>query len=255
MKKIVSSILALILIISMGFPTEQAEAAQVFSDVPVTHSNYEDINYLLDKGVISKSSKYGVSDIVTREEVAVMVSKAVGLDGTQRATKFKDVPTSHKSSGYIQSAVEAGIIKGYDDGTFRPATKVTRGHMATFIARAFDLPSGNKTFKDVPVNHTAYEAVKELAAAGVTTGYDDGTFKPQNNLTRGHISAFLARAMRYKEGSVKPPVTKPDPKPPVTEYFKNCTELKKVYPDGVQVGHPAYVEKMDKDGDGWACEN
>lgn len=39
-----------------------------------------------------------------------------------------------------------------------------------------------------------------------------------------------------------------------TEYFKNCTELRKVYPNGVPKGHPAYQSKMDRDKDGWACE-
>ena len=201
MKKIIVSFIAMILVISMAVPSLNTEAAQVFSDVPPKHSNYADIAYLLDKGIISADkTAYGVKDIVTREEVAVMVAKAVGLDGTQRATKFKDVPKSHKNSGYIQSAVEAGIINGYTDGTFKPTTKVTRGHMAAFIARAFDLPNGTKTFKDVKKGHTAYEAVSQLAAANITTGYEDGTFKPANNLTRAHISAFLARAVKYQEG-------------------------------------------------------
>ena len=62
---------------------------------------------------------------------------------------------------------------------------------------------------------------------------------------------------------VKPapkPVAKPTPKPvakpaPVTQtYFKNCTELRKVYPSGVSSSHPAYQPKMDRDKDGWACE-
>ncbi|MCG3087273.1 S-layer homology domain-containing protein [Sporosarcina cyprini] len=83
---------------------------------------------MLEQGVIGPGSKYGVNDIVTREEVAVMVSKAVGLDGTQRNTKFPDVPKSHNSSGYISSAVEVGIINGYRDGTFKLNDKVTRGH-------------------------------------------------------------------------------------------------------------------------------
>lgn len=172
--------------------------AATFSDVPPTHPNYSDINYLLEKGIIEKRSKYGVTDVVTREEVAVMVAKAIGLDGTQRPTKFSDVPKSNLNSGYIQSAVEAGIINGYGDNTFKPNAKVTRGHMAAFIARAYDLPTGDKIFKDVPIGHTAYEAVKQLAAAGITTGYGNGTFKPQDNLTRAHISAFLARAMKYQ---------------------------------------------------------
>lgn len=200
MKKVFSLLLVFLLTISSMLYATPTSAEQVFTDVPPKHSNYQDIAFLLDKGIISVDKKiYGVKDIVTREEVAVMVAKAVGLDGTQRATKFKDVPKSHKNSGYIQSAVEAGIINGYTDGTFKPTTKVTRGHMAAFIARAFDLPNGTKTFKDVKKGHTAYEAVSQLAAANITTGYEDGTFKPANNLTRAHISAFLARAVKYQE--------------------------------------------------------
>ena len=203
MKKLYSIIVAFMLVVAIVLPAK-VEATQVFSDVPVTHANYGDIMYLLDKGVIKTASKYGVNEVVTREEVAVMVAKAVGLDGaTPTDTKFSDVKKSNKNSGYIQAAVNAGIVNGYGDNTFKPNQKVTRGHMAAFIARAFELPAGNKTFKDVPANHTAYEAVKKLAAANITTGYGDGTFKPENSLTRAHISAFLARAMRYQTEPVE----------------------------------------------------
>ncbi len=117
----------------MALPVQNASAEQVFTDVPTSHSNYKDIMYLLEQGVISADSKtFGIQDIVTREEVAVMVAKAVKLDGTPRATKFNDVSKTNPNSGYIQSAVEAGIINGYNDGTFKPAAKVTRGHMAAF---------------------------------------------------------------------------------------------------------------------------
>lgn len=208
MKKLFSVLVAFTLLVVMALPYK-VDAKQVFSDVPVTHSNYADIMYLLEKNVIEESSKYGVTDIVTREEVAVMVAKAVGLDGaTPTDTKFSDVTKSNKNSGYIQAAVNVGIVNGYSDNTFKPNQKVTRGHMAAFIARAFELPNGNKTFKDVPTNHTAYEAVKKLAAANITTGYNDGTFKPENSLTRAHISAFLARAMKFANGE-------PTPAPPV----------------------------------------
>ena len=209
MKKWYSIVVAFILIVAFVLPYK-VDAKQVFSDVPVNHSNYGDIMYLLEKGVIESSSKYGVTDIVTREEVAVMVAKAVGLDGTTPTdTKFADVKKSNKNSGYIQAAVNAGIVNGYGDNTFKPTQKVTRGHMAAFIARAFDLPNGNKTFKDVSTSHTAYEAVKKLAAANITTGYGDGTFKPENSLTRAHISAFLARAMKFANGEPAPKPTTP----------------------------------------------
>ena len=58
MKKLYSIIVAFILVISIALPYK-VEAKQVFSDVPVTHANYADIMYLLEKGVIQESSKYG----------------------------------------------------------------------------------------------------------------------------------------------------------------------------------------------------
>lgn len=198
MKQFTSVLIACILMISLAVPLHTSAAHQ-FSDVSTKHINYNDIQFLVERGVIDKTPAYGVKNIVTREEVAVMVAKAAGLNGTQRTTKFSDVPKSNKNSGYIQSAVEAGIINGYTDGTFGPNQKVTRGHMAAFIARAFDLPNGTVTFKDVRKGHTVYEAVTQLAAADITTGYEDGTFKPANNLTKGHIAAFLARAVRFDE--------------------------------------------------------
>lgn len=193
----------------------QIDAANAdFKDVPKSHPNYADIMYLLDKGVVSSGTTFGVNDKVTREEVAVMVAKAVGLDGTKTKTKFKDVPESRYSSGYINSAVNAGIINGYPDGTFKPSNLVTRGHMAAFIANAFKLTNqADINFKDVPKGSTSYVAVKKLAYANITSGYPDGTFKPNESLTKAHISAFLARAIKYQENPSAKPVNKPSTKP------------------------------------------
>lgn len=196
MKKIFSVLIALLLVLTF-LPKQEVTAAS-FSDVPTIHAYYQEIMFLLDKGVIDSSAKYGVNDIVTREEVAVMVSKAVGLDGKQTSTKIKDVPSTISSSGYINSAVNASIIKGYLDGTFKPNALVTRGHMATFISRGFKLTTeANVKFKDVPLGSTSYEHVRKLAFKNITTGYLDGTFKPNENLSRAQISAFLARAMGF----------------------------------------------------------
>ncbi|WP_186673910.1 S-layer homology domain-containing protein [Sporosarcina sp. BP05] len=194
MKKFIAIFFTLILMLSL---VPQVNAANAdFKDVPKSHPNYTEIMYLLDKGVISSGEKFGVNDKVTREEVAVMVAKAVGLDGTKTKTKFKDVPESRYSSGYINSAVNAGIINGYPDGTFKPTNLVTRVHMAAFIANAFKLTNqADINFKDVPKGSTSYVAVRKLAYSNITSGYPDGTFKPNESLTKAHISAFLARAM------------------------------------------------------------
>ena len=171
-------------------------SSKVFTDVPKNHPNYTAIMYLLDNHVIEPSARFGLNDKVTREEVAIMVAKATGLDGKKTKTKFKDVPASRYSSGYINSAVKAGIINGYPDGTFKPTQKVTRGHMAAFIANAFKLTKEKDIrFKDVSKGSTSYNAVRKLAFESITSGYPDGTFKPNETLTRSHIAAFVARAM------------------------------------------------------------
>lgn len=197
--------LVFLLMISI-LPIQKAEASsQIFTDVPKNHPNYAAIMYLADQGVITKQKRFGPNDKVTREEVAIMVAKATGLNGTKTKTKFKDVPASRYSSGYINSAVNARIINGYPDGTFKPTQHVTRGHMAAFIANAFKLTKEKDIqFKDVPKGSTAYSAVRKLAFANITSGYPDGTFKPNQTLTRSHIAAFIARAMEPSFRPSKP---------------------------------------------------
>jgi len=139
-----------------------------------------------------------------RAEAIVEIGKLLSLDGTQRETQFKDVPKSHYASGYIQSAVDKGIVTGYADGTFKPSQELTRAHVAIFISRAFGskLPTGNVTFKDINKDNSAYSAIQQLVAAGITNGYNDGTFKPNNKLTQAHLKTFINRTENYlKTGS------------------------------------------------------
>ncbi|MEK4230175.1 S-layer homology domain-containing protein [Solibacillus sp. FSL H8-0538] len=199
MGKFIFGIITLVFCLSIILPSCLTFADQVFNDVSKKHSYYKEIMYLYEKGVIEAATNFGVKEVVTREEAAVWIAKAAGLNGTQRSTKFSDVHTGHKNSGYIQSAAEAGIIHGYNDGTYQLNANVTRGHMAALIARAFKLPVGTTTFSDVRKGHTAYKAVSQLAATNITTGYTDGTFKPNAYLTRAHFATFLARAMQYSE--------------------------------------------------------
>ncbi|WP_075618290.1 S-layer homology domain-containing protein [Paenisporosarcina indica] len=194
MKKLLALILVVILTVST-FSFSRVSAAG-FSDVPSNHGFYTEIMYLVDKGVISQTGTFGVDQKVTREEVAVMVSKAVGLSGGKTKTPFKDVPSTSASSGYIKSAVDAGVLSGFTDGTFRPKQIVNRGEMAIFLAKAFKLTTESTTkFKDMSSSMASYISVKKIVQAKITTGYSDSTFRPTQTLTRGQISAFLARAM------------------------------------------------------------
>ncbi|MGN4124844.1 S-layer homology domain-containing protein [Lysinibacillus sphaericus] len=206
MKKL-ASIFTFALVIALSLTGASAKETQLFEDVPTTHPNFNDINYLVEQGVLEKDGKYRPADMITREEAIVMIAKAVGLDGTPRETKFDDVPKNNKNNGYIQSAVDAGIIYGVTTYEFKPNNNLTRLQMSLMLIRAFKLPleekvaEGTRLFKDVSSNDFGANFVQSIVRAGITTGYSDGTFKPYTGLTRSHMAAFLSRAMKYVENN------------------------------------------------------
>lgn len=185
------------LLITLLFSQTIHAHAQTYRDVPVSHPFYHDIELLVNQKIIDSRTQFGLYDQVTRAEVAEMMARALQLDGEKQTTPFRDVSRNHPRSGYITKAVEAGIISGYSDGTFRPNEKVTRGQMALFLARTFQLEQMATTkFKDVGPSMSAYKAIQQIVAARITTGYSDGTFRPNATLQRGQIAAFTARAIR-----------------------------------------------------------
>jgi hypothetical protein len=101
----------------------------------------------------------------------------------------------HAHGPAIATAVEREIASGYPDGTFRPGRAVTRAQMATFLTRALALPAGDTSgFRDVG-SHPHARGIGAVARAGVTTGYPDGTFRPDDVVTRGQLASFLDRAL------------------------------------------------------------
>ncbi|RNF39645.1 S-layer homology domain-containing protein [Planococcus salinus] len=192
MKKLWSSVLV---IFSMFLLVSSAQAA---SDLPSSHSFHEEMTYLLDEGIITGYPDGTVrpESTVTRAEAAIMVGRLKGLDGTQQATPFSDVTARQKASGFIAAAAEAGLIDGYPDGTFKPYAPITRGDMAIILSRSFDLGfSFNSDFTDVSPNMELYDAVGKMVAASIAVGYDDHTFRPNEPITRGQFSAFVARGL------------------------------------------------------------
>jgi hypothetical protein len=169
-----------------------------FTDLKSNHRFYEEINYLLGREVITgyQDGTFRPSDTVTRAQAAIMIGRALGLNGEKRDSGFKDVGISSAASGYISSAVERGIITGFNDDTYRPNAPVTRAQMAIFIARAFNLKEEAKvSFTDVPKGSASYVYIQRILAAGITTGYAGGIYKPEGKLIRSDFSAFMARAL------------------------------------------------------------
>ena len=208
-KKYVSMIFSVLFVLGMFASTA---SAATFDDVSEKHHFFAEIDYLSDSKVISgyTDGRFGPDDKVTRAAAATMIGRALELDGEQRKTVFPDVKSTHFASGYIESAVKRGIISGYPDGTFRPNATLTRGQMAILIERAFELQETSAIgFHDVSASSSAYQSIYKIVAAGITNGYQDGTFKPNTDMTRAQFSAFLARALN-DDFKVSPPII-PDP--------------------------------------------
>lgn len=175
-----------------------ATPALAASDLSENHRFYDEMNYLVDKEVITgyEDGTLRPDQVVTRAEAAIMIGQLKNLDGTQKATNFTDVSKSSKASGYIAAAQEAGFLNGYPDGTFRPDAVINRGDMAILLSNIFTMPlSSNNKFKDVSVNMKAFEPVKAIVSYNITAGYSDETYRPMTNVTRGQFSAFLARGL------------------------------------------------------------
>ncbi|PIC90885.1 hypothetical protein CSV71_02165 [Sporosarcina sp. P21c] len=128
---------------------------------------------------------------------------------TNAAISFKDVtnPAVHYYKPVLELA-ERGVVKGYDDGTYRPNASVTRAQSAKILAHVLDLDTVNVKdpgFKDVKKGTPYYGPIAALANAGYIKGYEDKgvkTFKPNNNLTRSQMAKILTLGFDLKEESL-----------------------------------------------------
>ncbi|MCK5892367.1 S-layer homology domain-containing protein [Aeromicrobium sp.] len=145
---------------------------------------------------------------------------------------FQDTPLLHPFAWEIAWLASTGITTGYDDGTFRPTGLARREQIAAFFYRLAGRPEvtlpSTSPFTDVPTTAHFYREIVWLASTGITTGYDDGTFRPTGIAQREQIAAFL-----YRRAS-QPETTRPETPPPIPEG-----------PCGVRIVKP--------DGTPWTC--
>ena len=124
-------------------------------------------------------------------------------------SEFADVPQGFWAFEQVGACVAAGIVAGYDDGTYQPGNAVTRDQMAAYISRALaggddQVPAytGTPSFPDVPSGHWALRYVQYAVAHEVVGGYDDGKYHPEYEVDRGQMAVFVARAMADGDSNV-----------------------------------------------------
>jgi hypothetical protein len=119
----------------------------------------------------------------------------------QRPALFGDVPGDFWAYDEIGACDSAGIVSGYEDGTYDPSGDVDRAQMAVYIARAMvggeeNIPEAGRprSFFDVPRDHWAFDHIEYLKAAGVVTGYTSGLYAPDLSVLRDQMAVYIARA-------------------------------------------------------------
>lgn len=179
-----------------------------FQDV-ANHWAGDTVNELAAKYILdaNTSTMFQPNLSITRMEFANMLYRGLGLVGnTSAAMQFSDLTRSSKNVDGVGAAVQAGIITGYPDGTFRPDNKITREEMAIMMVRALDYAGADislsssasqvlSSFADRAKIKYTDEAAKAVKA-GVIQGASGGKFNPQGNATRAEAAVMLKRVLQ-----------------------------------------------------------
>ncbi|PYI52154.1 tail fiber protein [Paenibacillus flagellatus] len=183
------------------------EADTAFADMR-SHWAEADVKLLADKFVVHGISvdEFAPERRVTRAEFAALLVRALGLREPAEGQPFSDVATSDWFAGAAGAARKAGLVDGYEDGTFRPNESVTREQMVAMIARA--MAAGGKPaeanrerlapFADAgDVAEWAVGPAAQALEAGIVAGRADDAFVPRELATRAESAAMLKRMLRY----------------------------------------------------------
>ncbi|BAZ69296.1 hypothetical protein NIES4106_40670 [Fischerella sp. NIES-4106] len=146
---------------------------------------------------------------ITRAEVVALIYQALVSSGKQKpiispyiVNPDADIPSftdlrGHWAEGFIRALVSMNLTRGFADGSYQPNQLMTRAQYAALIAAAFN-PTAKRSapeFSDVPKNFWAYKAIQQAAQGGFVGGFNDRTFRPQQNVQRLQVIVSLVNGL------------------------------------------------------------
>ena len=136
---------------------------------------------------------------ITRAEVATIFFRLLTDESRNefwsQTNNYSDVSEDAWYNNAVSTLSNAGIIDGYEDGTFKPDGNITRAEFATIAVRFFEATyDGGDLFSDI-AGHWAQDYINEAANAGIVDGYPDGTFQPQQLITRAEAMTMVNRTI------------------------------------------------------------
>ncbi|WP_218082395.1 S-layer homology domain-containing protein [Anthocerotibacter panamensis] len=134
---------------------------------------------------------------------ALVLVGALTLTRPVWAADFTDTQ-GHWAERYIQELTNRNLLGGFPDGSFRPDQAVTRAQFATVVDKVFRNPSGTgRSFNDVASSYWASPAIQRVSAANLVTGFPDGSFRPDQPVTRAQALTVLAHGADLPQASAQ----------------------------------------------------
>ncbi|AWE06364.1 benzene 1,2-dioxygenase [Lysinibacillus sp. 2017] len=128
--------------------------------------------------------------------IAMLVTMSITTQTTSHANDIKGHPLAEGLTYWA----DLNVIRPDAKGNYNPNRAVTRGEFASYLSRAFDLPASNSmTFKDLKADEERTNEIQAAAGASILSGYPDGTFRPNDKITREQMAALLQRALVYSK--------------------------------------------------------
>lgn len=138
---------------------------------------------------------------ITRGEVATIFFRLLTDDTREeywsQVNDYTDCSSDLWCNNAISTLTNMGIIDGFSDGTFRPYAKITRAQFAKIAVGFFETTREDYQgyFTDVDINAWYTEYVEAAARVGLIEGFNDGTFRPNTNITRAQACVIVNRAL------------------------------------------------------------
>jgi hypothetical protein len=182
------------------------QADKTFADMQ-SHWAKTDVELLANKLIVNgvKDNQFAPDQQITRAEFAALLVRSLGLVEVKE-NAFKDVKATDWFVGAVGAAQKAGLVSGYEDGTFKPNANITREQMVTMIVRA--LKAGGKEVNAAPtaldsfndravIADWAQGAAAQSLTAGIVQGTTASTFSAKDNATRAQSATMLKRMLQY----------------------------------------------------------
>lgn len=162
------------------------------------------ISYVAVRGKVSGigDNQFAPDRNVTRAEFLKMIFGALDIEVKDAKATVSDVKDTDWFAPYVAFATESGIVKGYEDGTFKPNNQITRQEMMVMLARCLEYKGiktqpGKISFSDKSdLADWAKDATSRIVESGIITGFEDGTLQPLLNTRRSDCAVVMMRCIK-----------------------------------------------------------